>query len=63
MEESLKRHPSSEAFALWAQILEARDEPQAALAAYRQSVSEKFARNTLHGDFLPAGTQLPSTHS
>lgn len=63
VEESLKRHPSSEAFALWAQILEARDEPQAALAAYRQSVSEKFARNTLHGDFLPAGTQLPSTHS
>lgn len=30
VEESLKRHPSSEAFALWAQILEARDEPQAA---------------------------------
>lgn len=61
IEASLKRHPSSEGFALWAQILEARDEPQAALAAYRQSVSEKFTRNTLHGDFLPGGTQLPST--
>lgn len=59
VEESLKRHPSGEGFALWAQILEARDEPQAALAAYRQSVSEKFSRNTLHGDFLPARTQLP----
>lgn len=61
VEASLKRHPSGEGFALWAQILEARDEPQAALAAYRQSVSEKFARQTLHGDFLPGGTQLPST--
>lgn len=57
VEESLKRHPSSEGFALWAQILEARDEPQAALAAYRQSVAEKFARPGLHGDFLPAGEQ------
>lgn len=59
VEESLKRHPSSEAFALWAQILEARNEPEAALAAYRESVAEKYARNTLHGDFLPAGQHPP----
>ena len=60
VEAALKRQPSSEGFALWAQILEARDEPQAALAAYRQSVSEKFARQTLHGDFLPAGQHPPA---
>ncbi|MDO5091747.1 MAG: heme biosynthesis HemY N-terminal domain-containing protein [Cardiobacteriaceae bacterium] len=60
VEASLKRQPSSEGFALWAQILEARDEPQAALAAYRQSVSEKFAGKGLHGDFLPAGQQPPA---
>lgn len=61
VEASLKRHPSSEAFALWAQILEARNEPEAALAAYRESLSEKFARKTLHGDFLPAGQHPLST--
>lgn len=59
VEESLKRHPCREAFALWAQILEARNEPEAALAAYRESVAEKYNRNALHGDFLPGHAQLP----
>ncbi|MBV7434119.1 heme biosynthesis protein HemY [Cardiobacteriaceae bacterium TAE3-ERU3] len=54
IEESIKRHPSKEAFALWAQILEAKDQPEAALAAYRQSVVSVAVDETLSGDLLPA---------
>lgn len=55
IEASIQRHPSKEAFALWAQILEARNQPEAALAAYRQSVVSVAVDETIQGDLLPAG--------
>lgn len=55
IEASLQRHPSKEAFALWAQILEAKNQPEAALAAYRQSIIAVAMDKTLDGDLLPAG--------
>ncbi len=62
IEHSIKRRGSAEAFALWGQILEARDQPQAALAAYRQSLLEKTGGAPVEGELLRASTQksLPS---
>lgn len=51
IESSLQHQQSKDAFALWAQILEARHQPEAALAAYRQSV---VAGDSISGDLLPA---------
>lgn len=53
IEQSLKLKQTAEAFALWGQILEAQQQPRAALAAYRQSVHQISAKDTLEGDFLP----------
>lgn len=57
IEASIKRIPSKEAFALWAQILEAKQQPEAALAAYRQSVVAVAVDETLEGDLLPAAQE------
>lgn len=54
IEDSIKRRPSTEAFALWGQILEARDQPQAALAAYRQSLFNEAGAAPVAGELLPA---------
>lgn len=63
IEESIKRHPSKEAFALWAQILEAKDQPEAALAAYRQSVVSVAVDETLEGDLLSLDGQTKALSS
>ncbi|MDO4643580.1 MAG: heme biosynthesis HemY N-terminal domain-containing protein [Cardiobacteriaceae bacterium] len=54
IEDAIKRHQTKEAFALYAQILEARNQPEAALAAYRQSITPAYPEQALEGDLLPA---------
>lgn len=59
VESSLKLQPSAEAFALWGRILEARQQPEAALAAYRQGVSGLLEQEALAGELLPPPVQTP----
>ena len=54
IEEAVKRSQTGEAFALYAQILEAKNRPEAALVAYRQSVAPLHPEQALDGDLLPA---------
>ena len=54
IEEAVKRSQTKEAFALYAQILEAKNRPEAALVAYRQSVAPLHPEQALDGDLLPA---------
>ncbi|WP_455002366.1 heme biosynthesis HemY N-terminal domain-containing protein [Cardiobacterium hominis] len=54
IEEAVKRSQTQEAFALYAQILEAKNRPEAALVAYRQSVAPLHPEQALDGDLLPA---------
>jgi hypothetical protein len=54
IEEAVKRSQTQEAFALYAQILEAKNRPEAALVAYRQSVAPLHPEQVLDGDLLPA---------
>ncbi|UJF25092.1 heme biosynthesis protein HemY [Suttonella sp. R2A3] len=65
IEASISRQPVPEAFALWALILEAKNEPQAALAAYRQSVvALPGGEQSIEGDLLPVMDEnkaLPSS--
>lgn len=59
-ESSLKLQPSAEAFALLGRILEARKQPEAALIAYRQGVSNLLEHEeALAGELLPPPEQLP----
>lgn len=55
IESSLKQHASAEAFALWGKILEARNQPQAALAAYQQSIGGIIEHKPVvfSGELLP----------
>lgn len=53
IESSLMLQKTPEAFALWGQILEARNQPEAALAAYRESVSAQL-NAPISGELLPA---------
>ena len=54
IEEAVKRSQTKEAFALYAQILETKNRPEAALVAYRQSVAPLHPEQALDGDLLPA---------
>ena len=54
IEEAVKRSQTKEAFALYAQILEAKNQPEAALVAYRQSIAPLHPEQALDGDLLPA---------
>ncbi|SUO96549.1 heme biosynthesis HemY N-terminal domain-containing protein [Suttonella ornithocola] len=58
IEASLKLQSSTEGFALWGAILEAKQQPEAALVAYRQSVAGQIDNNGLTGELL-----LPPAHS
>lgn len=62
IERSLQLKPSSEAFALWGEILEAQGQPQAALSAYRHSIMENKEKHFLEGVVLPSH-QLPHLSS
>lgn len=58
IEKSLKLRQSPEAFALLAQILEAQEQPQAALTAYRRSVVAQLQNDkALSGELLPPPEQ------
>lgn len=58
IESSIKLQKTPEAFALWGQILEASKQPEAALAAYHQSVTMKLEQG-ISGEWLPALQQTP----
>lgn len=59
IEASLKLQPSAEAFSLYGRILEARKQPEAALAAYRQGVIGFLDHEALAGELLPPPVQAP----
>ncbi len=54
VEKSLKIKTTPEAFSLWGQILEAREQPEAALVAYRQGVLGQLEGTTHAGELLAA---------
>lgn len=55
VEASIKRNPTHEAFVLYAQILEVKNQPEAALEAYRKSVYPAHPELAFAGSsFLPA---------
>lgn len=56
VEASLKLQRSQAAFALWGQILEATNQPEAALVAYRESVANPDNRRVA-GELLPSHEQ------
>ncbi len=58
IEAALKLQQTPESFALWGQILEALNQPQAALVAYRQGVQRIEVDEPLQGDLLPKGEQV-----
>ena len=60
VEEAIKRGQAPEAFALYAQILDAQNRPEAALLAYRQSVAPAHPEQALEGDLLPAPQTPPA---
>ena len=60
IEEAVKRGQAPEAFALYAQILDAKNRPEAALLAYRQSVAPAHPEQALEGDLLPAAPTPPA---
>lgn len=54
IEISVKRNPTHEGFILYAQILEAKNQPEAALEAYRNSVYPAYPELAFAGSLLPA---------